>query len=135
MFDAGDRSLADAGTRLAHEMDALTATAARPLTPKGQKAIGGIATQLRAATDKVSVARRDGQLLRLGGTATDTSAIEQAARRRKIPFEVFDVPASEVRDLYERDLVLVRPDQYVAWRGSKLPPDSARLLAQIAGAT
>jgi 2-polyprenyl-6-methoxyphenol hydroxylase-like FAD-dependent oxidoreductase len=74
-------------------------------------------------------------LLRLGGATNDTSGIEQAARRRKIPFEVLDVPASEVRDLYERDLVLVRPDQYVAWRGSELPPDSDRLLAQIAGAT
>ena len=34
----------------------------------------------------------------------------------------------------EPDLALVRPDQYLAWRGDKPPPDAARLLAQVAGA-
>ena len=31
--------------------------------------------------------------------------------------EVVDVPAKEVRDLYEAPLALIRPDQVVAWRG------------------
>ena len=74
-------------------------------------------------------------LLRLGGKAPDCSAIERAARARNVPFEVFDVPHADARDLYQRDLVLVRPDQYVAWRGNALPPDPDRLLAQIVGAT
>ena len=74
-------------------------------------------------------------LLRLGGNATDTRAIEVAAHARHMPFEVLDVPHSEARDLYERDLVLVRPDQYVAWRGNALPPDPDRLLTQLIGAT
>jgi hypothetical protein len=74
-------------------------------------------------------------LLRLGGKIADSSAIEQAARARNVPLEVLDVPHHEARDLYERDLVLVRPDQYVAWRGNSLPSDPDRLLAQIVGAT
>jgi 2-polyprenyl-6-methoxyphenol hydroxylase-like FAD-dependent oxidoreductase len=74
-------------------------------------------------------------LLRLGNKAADTGAIEQAARTRNVPLEVLDVPQHEARDLYERDLVLVRPDQYVAWRGNALPADPDRLLAQIIGAT
>jgi hypothetical protein len=69
-FDAGDRALADAGGRAAREMDALTLFVVRPLTAKGQKAIGGVAAQLRAAADKVSGARRDGQLLRVAGGAS-----------------------------------------------------------------
>jgi 2-polyprenyl-6-methoxyphenol hydroxylase-like FAD-dependent oxidoreductase len=74
-------------------------------------------------------------LLRLGGKAANTGAIEQAARARNVPLEVLDIPYSDARDLYERDLVLVRPDQYVAWRGNSPPPDPDRLLAQIVGAT
>jgi hypothetical protein len=74
-------------------------------------------------------------LLRLGGKAVETKAIEQAARTRNVPLEVLNIPHSGARDLYERDLVLVRPDQYVAWRGNAPPPDPERLLAQIVGAT
>jgi 2-polyprenyl-6-methoxyphenol hydroxylase-like FAD-dependent oxidoreductase len=74
-------------------------------------------------------------LLRLGGKAPDAAPLVQAARARKLPLQVLDVPAIEVRELYERDLVLVRPDQYVAWRGNALPADADRLLAQLAGAT
>lgn len=74
-------------------------------------------------------------LLRLGGAAPDASAFEAAARARNIPFAVLDEPAPEVRDLYRHDLALVRPDQYVAWRGNALPSDPAGLLAQVVGAT
>lgn len=74
-------------------------------------------------------------LLRLGGRTPDTGAIERAARARNVPLDVLDIPASEVRDLYERDLVLVRPDQYVAWRGNTPPADADRLLARLVGAT
>ena len=38
------------------------------------------------------------------------------------------------RDLYGCDLVLVRPDQYVAWRGNAPPSDPERMFAQISGA-
>jgi hypothetical protein len=74
-------------------------------------------------------------LLRLGGTTRDTGAIEAAARRRGIPFAALDIAASEVRELYGRDLALVRPDQYIAWRGNALPSDPDRLLARLTGAT
>ncbi len=74
-------------------------------------------------------------LLRLGRATADVSGIERAAKNAQIPFEVLDVAAPEVRDLYERDLVLLRPDQYVAWRGNALPPDPDRLLARLVGAT
>ena len=31
--------------------------------------------------------------------------------------KVFDLKTAEARDLYGADLVLIRPDQIVAWRG------------------
>jgi 2-polyprenyl-6-methoxyphenol hydroxylase-like FAD-dependent oxidoreductase len=73
-------------------------------------------------------------LLRLGSARTDTGPIEDAAARRGVPLTVLDVPRPEARDLYGRDLALVRPDQYLAWRGNAPPSDPERLMAQVVGA-
>jgi hypothetical protein len=70
-------------------------------------------------------------LLRLGQTRADTSELEQVMRATGAPFEVFDVPDSQVRAVCERDLVLVRPDLHVVWRGNR-PPNDAHLLADVA---
>jgi 2-polyprenyl-6-methoxyphenol hydroxylase-like FAD-dependent oxidoreductase len=72
-------------------------------------------------------------LLRLGGHARDTKALEIAARHRRLPLEVVDLDQPEITDLYERRLVLVRPDGHVAWRADDLPPDPQALLDRIAG--
>jgi 2-polyprenyl-6-methoxyphenol hydroxylase-like FAD-dependent oxidoreductase len=74
-------------------------------------------------------------LLRLGGHAADSAALEAAARRRGIPLEVLDHPGDAARDLYERDLVLIRPDQHVAWRGNRPPQDPDMLWDNLVGAT
>ena len=74
-------------------------------------------------------------LLRLGGHAADSAALEAAARCRGIPLEVLDHPGGAARDLYERDLVLIRPDQHVAWRGNRPPQDSDMLWSKLVGAT
>jgi 2-polyprenyl-6-methoxyphenol hydroxylase-like FAD-dependent oxidoreductase len=73
-------------------------------------------------------------LLRLGGKAADGAAIANAAKKRGVPLSVLDVPPSAARDLYGADLALIRPDQYVAWRGNTAPVDSERLMAQVVGA-
>jgi hypothetical protein len=72
-------------------------------------------------------------LLRLGGKAADTASIEAAARKHNVPLTVIDLPQDDLRDLYGRDLVLVRPDQYVAWRGNAPPRDPAQLVTQVVG--
>jgi 2-polyprenyl-6-methoxyphenol hydroxylase-like FAD-dependent oxidoreductase len=74
-------------------------------------------------------------LLRLGGRAADGAAIEQAALARGVPLKVVDMPLAEARDLYGAGLALVRPDQYLAWRGDAPPADPDRLWAQLLGAT
>jgi hypothetical protein len=70
-------------------------------------------------------------LLRLGTTRADTAPLEHAFRAVGAPLEVLDAPDAAARDLYGRDLVLVRPDLHVVWRGSQ-PPDDAHELAAIA---
>jgi 2-polyprenyl-6-methoxyphenol hydroxylase-like FAD-dependent oxidoreductase len=72
-------------------------------------------------------------LLRLGANAPDASAMLAAAARRKIPLTVLNIANPDARDLYQRDLVLVRPDQYVAWRGNRPASDPDRLFGQLVG--
>ena len=58
---------------------------------------------------------------------------ERAAAARGVPLAILDVPLPEARALYGRDLALIRPDQYIAWRGDRLPDDLDALLARITG--
>lgn len=73
-------------------------------------------------------------LLRLGGSRADATDLMDAAKRRQVPLDVVDVAGDETRDLYGRDLVLIRPDQHVAWRGNAPPDDSAALIDLVRGA-
>jgi 4-hydroxyisophthalate hydroxylase len=50
-----------------------------------------------------------------------------------IPLTVVRDSFDERRLEYEARLVLVRPDQYVAWAGDELPDDVDRLLQQVTG--
>jgi 2-polyprenyl-6-methoxyphenol hydroxylase-like FAD-dependent oxidoreductase len=70
-------------------------------------------------------------LLRLGGTRADTSHIERAVRATGAPLEVLDVDGQPARDIYGFDLLLVRPDLHVVWRG-KQAPDDAEAVARVA---
>jgi 2-polyprenyl-6-methoxyphenol hydroxylase-like FAD-dependent oxidoreductase len=74
-------------------------------------------------------------LLRLGGKAIDTTALEDAARAAGIPLKILDVAAEAARDLYDRDLALIRPDQHVAWRGNAVPNDPRSLWARLTSAS
>jgi 2-polyprenyl-6-methoxyphenol hydroxylase-like FAD-dependent oxidoreductase len=72
-------------------------------------------------------------LLRLGPHATDVSEMIEAATKCQIPFKVVDVPDSDGRDLYGCDLAIVRPDQYVAWRGNRPMSDPKRQFSIFVG--
>jgi 2-polyprenyl-6-methoxyphenol hydroxylase-like FAD-dependent oxidoreductase len=72
-------------------------------------------------------------LLRLGRTRADTGALERAFGGAGAPLEVADVPDAAARDLYGRDLVLVRSDLHVVWRGHRTPDDPGRLAALATG--
>jgi hypothetical protein len=49
------------------------------------------------------------------------------------PLDVLVVAHSGLRAVYERELVLVRPDMHVAWRGDRLPQAVDDLAAKVTG--
>jgi hypothetical protein len=63
----------------------------------------------------------------------DAAALAAAFRSFGVPFEALSLPDPALRKVYERDLVLVRPDMHVAWRGDGLPADVADLASRVAG--
>jgi 2-polyprenyl-6-methoxyphenol hydroxylase-like FAD-dependent oxidoreductase len=66
--------------------------------------------------------------------AADVSGIEAAARTRGVPLQTADIDNSEAANLYERQLVLVRPDGHVAWRADAAPADALALIDRVRGA-
>jgi hypothetical protein len=77
---------------------------------------------------------RDFTLLALDGARDeDASAIAGAAAECGVPLDVVKVQSGEARDIYGTDLVLVRPDRHIAWRGNRAPADPMALLAQVTG--
>jgi 2-polyprenyl-6-methoxyphenol hydroxylase-like FAD-dependent oxidoreductase len=75
----------------------------------------------------------DYTLLRLGRTQEDTSALEGAIKGYGAPFQVLEVPDEVARDIYGYDLILLRPDMHVVWRGNKAPEAPNRLAATATG--
>ena len=72
-------------------------------------------------------------LLRLGHTAVDMSPLETAFRARGAPLTTTIVEEDTARDVYGYDLILLRPDLHVAWRGNHAPPDAGHLAALVTG--
>ena len=72
-------------------------------------------------------------LLRLGRTKTDTSCLERAMRETDAPFGVLTIDDRAPRDVYGYDLIMVRPDLHVVWRGQKAPDDPQALAAMVTG--
>jgi len=72
-------------------------------------------------------------VLRLGPKPPKADGLLAAFAARGIPVKAVDVASPVARDLYERDIVVVRPDQHVAWRGNADPPDAAEVVAQMTG--
>ena len=71
-------------------------------------------------------------LLRFAGTS-DVAALGRAFAARGAPYGVLDLADERARDIYGHDLILVRPDLHVVWRGNTLPDDPARLAALATG--
>src|SRR5258706_704379 len=76
---------------------------------------------------------RDHVMLRLGREAPDAAGFADAAERRGVPLEVKLLEEPGVCALYERKLVVVRPDGHVTWRGDALP-DADKIVARLSGA-
>jgi 2-polyprenyl-6-methoxyphenol hydroxylase-like FAD-dependent oxidoreductase len=74
-------------------------------------------------------------LLALGpDTSDDAQAIETAARARRVPMRIAHLQGHNLHDRYGARLIMVRPDQHVAWSGHKAPRDTSELIDLIRGA-
>jgi 2-polyprenyl-6-methoxyphenol hydroxylase-like FAD-dependent oxidoreductase len=59
--------------------------------------------------------------------------LEAAAREAGVPLQVMRIDDAKAARVYRRKLLLVRPDQHVAWRGDRLPDDPKGLFHMLAG--
>jgi 2-polyprenyl-6-methoxyphenol hydroxylase-like FAD-dependent oxidoreductase len=73
-------------------------------------------------------------LLDFRQSAASLSELLTEATLRDIPLRHVPIANAEAAALYERRLVLVRPDGQVAWRGDGVPADCAALLRRVTGA-
>ncbi|WP_406181862.1 FAD-dependent monooxygenase [Streptomyces canus] len=64
----------------------------------------------------------------------DPSSLVEAAQQRGLPLTVLRLTDPAAARLYERPLVLVRPDGHVGWRGEQSPADPAAVLDRLRGA-
>lgn len=71
-------------------------------------------------------------LLVMHGGAARGQPLERAAQERGIPLRVLAPAVHGLRGLYGADFALVRPDQFVAWRGNRIE-DACDALATVAG--
>jgi 2-polyprenyl-6-methoxyphenol hydroxylase-like FAD-dependent oxidoreductase len=63
----------------------------------------------------------------------ETQALTKAAAKRRVPLKLIALTMPAARELYGRDLAIIRPDQHVGWRGNRLPEDCDALVARLTG--
>ena len=71
-------------------------------------------------------------LLRLGPRPASAAGIKAAFAEAGLELKVLDVTSEHARAIYEADLVLIRPDQVVAFRGQEIR-DAQALIAKVSG--
>jgi hypothetical protein len=70
-------------------------------------------------------------LLKLGSDLLETKLFREIFEARGIPFTEIDISSDRIRDLYECNLILLRPDMHIAWRGT-YEPTNALEITQVA---
>lgn len=74
-------------------------------------------------------------LLRFDIQALGADSLAAAAAVRGVPFRIEDISDTALAALYERSLILVRPDGHVAWRGDEVSVQMAEaIIGRVCGA-
>ena len=73
-------------------------------------------------------------LLAFGGAGVAADGLAGAAQKRGVPLDIVAIDDPAIAALYERRLVLVRPDGHVAWRGDDAPADPLAVIDLVRGA-
>lgn len=72
-------------------------------------------------------------LIALDADNDDVSALKDAADSLDIPFKIIKDTFEGGREKYECRMILLRPDQFVAWTGDHLQQDAASILRKACG--
>ena len=72
-------------------------------------------------------------LLQTCKDAAAEAAFANAAKALGVPLKILCVTEPGLRDLYQADMTLIRPDQHVAWRGGAQGLDAVRVLSTVTG--
>ena len=72
-------------------------------------------------------------LLRFGKDPPSPDGLVEAAAKSGIPLQVADVIDADIEALYQRKLVLIRPDGHVAWRDDVCPAEARTILDVVRG--
>jgi len=86
---------------------------------------------LGAGRSTIDAFGRGFTLLRFGDD--DPGAIERSFGARGVPLAIISIADPAIGALYERRLVLVRPDGHVAWRSDAPPTDPGVLVDRVRG--
>lgn len=103
----------------------------RPTTFPGSRAPHAWLSEGRSTLDLFG---KGFTLLRLGADAPKPSLLVSAFAQRSVPLNVVSIADPAICALYERALVLVRPDGHVAWRGDDAPNDPLIVVDRVRGA-
>ena len=72
-------------------------------------------------------------ILRLGKCGEDMDGLKSAIQSFGAPVDTLDIPDRLAREIYGADLLLLRPDMHVVWRGNKAPEDPLVIAAVATG--
>jgi hypothetical protein len=103
----------------------------RPTTMPGSRAPHAWLSDRRSTIDLFG---NGFTLLRFGEATAAPAAMERAFAERGVPLNTVGIVDPAIAALYERPLVLVRPDGHVAWRGEEEPSDPLAVVDQVRGA-
>ena len=109
----------------------LTVSDYHPTTYPGSRAPHAWLATARSIIDLFG---RGFTLLRFGADAPDPAPMERAFGARGMPLRITSIDSPAIGELYERRLVLVRPDGHVAWRSNELPGQPLAIADFVRGA-
>lgn len=72
-------------------------------------------------------------LIALDAPKADVTALERAAKALGVPLKVIVDTYADGREAYGCRMILVRPDQFIAWTGDTGPADATALMSKVAG--
>jgi hypothetical protein len=72
-------------------------------------------------------------ILKLGKTGIDTGPLQAAIASYGAPVKTLDIPDEIARDIYGHDVILLRPDMHIVWRGNTAPDNVAEIAAIATG--